>query len=588
MKGFFKWFKSSTKIKRWMFLILIGIVLLCYAISNLLVIKELEFNQIIKIIISFVLGFVFAIIGIIYIQRRTLEILVEDTNNYNNQNVKSLIFNKNIYNQGPKIVVIGGGSGLNALLKGLKGYTENITAIITLSDYSQSLLSSKNTINTNSLEELKQGIISLARDEDSMSSLMNVKFNSEVSKSLTFGEIFLLAINELNGNLASGIEKTKDILNITGKVLPSTLDEIKICAELEDGTIIEDKDEIPDVVNSKISKISRIYIQPYHSKPAPGVLEAINDADAICFAPGSLYTNIIPNLLIKGITREIKESKALKVYISNLMTEPGQTYNYTLSDHIEAINSHAGNKIIDYCIYDTSEIVPEYIRKYNMEGYELVDQDIQKVKNMGINVIQRPISCVENGFIRHSPEKTAKAIIELICEDLKFKDRQNDFKYLLVNDRLKNNKKISKKNKVKKAVPQKKGLERTPSKFLKKYQSRIDSIQESDIKLKEKEKMKERETLIKMQEKLKKREVKSKTKPLASVGELDENILENETKRKAAARKSVIEEKNASKKQVEISRKSAKPSSAKTKNKIEKLDDKQKKKIVDTIDKLRK
>ena len=535
MKGFFKWFKSSTKIKRWMFLILIGIVLLCYAISNLLVIKELEFNQIIKIIISFVLGFVFAIIGIIYIQRRTLEILVEDTNNYNNQNVKSLIFNKNIYNQGPKIVVIGGGSGLNALLKGLKGYTENITAIITLSDYSQSLLSSKNTINTNSLEELKQGIISLARDEDSMSSLMNVKFNSEVSKSLTFGEIFLLAINELNGNLASGIEKTKDILNITGKVLPSTLDEIKICAELEDGTIIEDKDEIPDVVNSKISKISRIYIQPYHSKPAPGVLEAINDADAICFAPGSLYTNIIPNLLIKGITREIKESKALKVYISNLMTEPGQTYNYTLSDHIEAINSHAGNKIIDYCIYDTSEIVPEYIRKYNMEGYELVDQDIQKVKNMGINVIQRPISCVENGFIRHSPEKTAKAIIELICEDLKFKDRQNDFKYLLVNDRLKNNKKISKKNKVKKAVPQKKGLERTPSKFLKKYQSRIDSIQESDIKLKEKEKMKERETLIKMQEKLKKREVKSKTKPLASVGELDENILENETKRKAAA-----------------------------------------------------
>lgn len=191
--------------------------------------------------------------------------------------------------------------------------------------------------------------------------------------------------------------------------MPVTLEEIKICAELEDGTIIENRRNIPDVVNSKTSRISRVFIQPYHCKPAPGVLEAIREADAIIIAPGSLYTNIIPNLLIKGVSKEIKESKAFKVYVSNLMTQPGQTYNYTLSDHIEAINAHAGNRIIDYCIYDTTEITPEYIRKYNMKGYELVEQDIQKVKNMGVKLIQRQVSCVDEGYIRHDPAATARS-----------------------------------------------------------------------------------------------------------------------------------------------------------------------------------
>ena len=453
MKGFFQWFKSNTKIKRWIFLILTGIIFLCYAINNIIIIQELDFYQILKIAISFIIGFLFTIIGIIYIQKRTLEILVEDTNAHNNENVKSLIFNKKIYNQGPKIVVLGGGSGLNSVLKGLKNYTDNITAIITISDWNSNSSNNNKVLSNVSLEEIKDGIISLAKDEETMNNLMNVKFNSEVLNELSFGEIFMAAMNELSNNFSQTIEKIKDILNITGKVLPSTLEEVKICAELEDGTIIENKKNIPDIVNNKTSKVSRVFIQPYHCKPAPGVIEAIQEADAICFAPGSLYTNIIPNLLIKGVAKEIKESKAFKVYISNLMTEPGQTYNYTLSDHIEAINAHAGSKIIDYCIYDTTEIIPEYIRKYNMEGYELVEQDIQKVKNMGIKVIQRQISCVSEGFIRHDPQATAKTIIELICEDLKFKDKQNDFKYMLVNDRLKNDKKLNKKRNNKRPMP---------------------------------------------------------------------------------------------------------------------------------------
>lgn len=497
MKGLFRWFKANTKIKRWLFLILIGIIFFCFAISNIIIEKEREFNDLIFIIISFVIGLLCTIIGIIHIQKRTLEILVEDTNFNNSENVKSLIYNKNVYNQGPKIVVLGGGSGLNSIIKGLKEYTDNITAIVTVSDYEESRFNQKN------LEEIKGSIIALSKDEKTMDNLINCKFRSGDLNNISFGDIFLSAMNQTNIDFSASIEKIKDIINMKGKILPITFDKIKVCAELEDGTIIEGREKIPDVVNKKTSKITRVYIQPYYAKPATGVLEAIREADCICLAPGSLYTNIIPSLLVKGVAKEIKESKAFKVYVSNLMTEPGQTYNYSLSDHIEAINAHSGGKLIDFCIYDTSEIIPEYIRKYNMKGYELVEQDIQKVKNMGIKVIQRNISEVSGEYIRHSSKETARAIIELVCEDLKFNNNQNDFKFLSVNDRLKTDKKLYKKSKPKKNENKQKNNLKKKSKFYSKYQDRIDSIQESEIKLKEKEKLREKDKLNKIQEKLK-------------------------------------------------------------------------------------
>lgn len=202
MKGFFKWFKSNTKIKRWIFLILIGIISFCYAISNIIVTKELDFVQVGKIIVSFVIGFVCTIIGIIYIQKRTLEILVEDTSSHNKKNVKSLIFNKKVYNQGPKIVVLGGGSGLNAVLKGLKNYTDNITAIVTISDYGEKLSDSRKLLSSMPLDEVKSGIISLAKDEETMKKLMNHEFQTRALNPLSFGDIFLLAMNELNHDFA--------------------------------------------------------------------------------------------------------------------------------------------------------------------------------------------------------------------------------------------------------------------------------------------------------------------------------------------------------------------------------------------------
>lgn len=160
-----------------------------------------------------------------------------------------------------------------------------------------------------------------------------------------------------------------------------------------------EKSRIPEIVYEKITKINRIYLNPSNCRPAPGVIEAIKNADCIIVGPGSLYTNVIPNLLVNGVAKAIKESSAIKVYISNIMTEPGQTDNYSVSDHLNAIIEHCGKGIVDYCIYDTGEIIPEMIKKYNMEGQEIVEQNIDKVK--GITFLQRNLAMITDGYIRH-------------------------------------------------------------------------------------------------------------------------------------------------------------------------------------------
>lgn len=226
--------------------------------------------------------------------------------------------------------------------------------------------------------------------------------------------------------------------------------------------------------------------------PANGVLEAIQEADAIIIGPGNLFTNVIPNLLIKNVSKTIKESKAIKIYIGNIMTKPGETDDFSLSDHIKAIFEHSNNKIIDYCIYDTGEVVPEFVRRYNKEGADLVEQDIQKVKELGVKVIPKEFACIENGVIRHNAINVADSIIELICEDLRFKDMQNDPKYVRMNTRLKkNNEKrrqkeiLKNKNKKIEKKANKKARrmdDRKKSKFSSKYDERIKSIKTSEEK----------------------------------------------------------------------------------------------------------
>ena len=492
MKGFFKWFKSSTKIKRWILLMIIGIVLVCYGIAKVIVTNELTFGELAKIIVTFVLGFTFTIISIICIQKRTLEMLVEESDTRNIEDkgkMNSLIFNKKVYNQGPKVVVIGGGAGLNTVLRGLKNYTDNITAIVTVSDYGLNNGKTEEEMALASLEDIEQSIIALSTNENEMNQLMNLIMTDNTYKGKKFGDIYLTAMKEAVGDFPTSIREVQKILNMTGKVIPVTYDRIKICAELEDGTVVECKDKIPEMVSQKLSRITRVFISPTNIRVAPGVIEAIKEADSIVIGPGSLYTNVIPNLLVPGVSKAIREAKGFKVYVSNIMTEYGQTDDYTLYDHIKAIIDHAGKGIIDYCVYDTGEIVPEYVRQYNKEGSNLVEQDISKVKDEGIKLIQRSLSTIENGRIRHNPDAIATSIIQLICDELKFRDMQNNTQYIMLDSKIKDTKKKlkqeNKKNKPTKSKNKKKNRH-SGSKFLDKYNERITSIRESENKQKEK------------------------------------------------------------------------------------------------------
>lgn len=482
MKGFFEWFKSSSKMKRWIFLVLLGTIAICYSIAKILVTNKLESVQDIAIIVvGFVVGFLAMIIGFVYMQKRTLEILVKETDKREEENLNSLIFNRKVYSQGPKIVVIGGGTGLNSVLKGLKKYTDNLTAIVTVSDYGEGATDSRSMLKTLPLEDIKASLVALSTNEEEMDEVLNYKFEDGKLKSLSLGDIYLLAMQHVYRDFSKSVKQSSEILNITGKVLPVTMEEMQICAELEDGTIVEKRTDIPDIVNKKSSRINRIFVNPTNCRAAAGVIEAIEEADAVIIGPGNLYTNVIPNLLVKGVARAIKNCKGFKIYISNIMTDPGQTADYSLSDHVKAIVDHVGDGVVDYCIYDTGEIVPEIIRKYNEEGADLVHQDTSKAKELGVHLMKRDLATVDGEFIRHNPDAIAASIIELICEDLKFKDMQNNPEYMILSDKLKFKKKKLKKEKLDKDgnIIQDESVKKD-SRFKNKYDERIQSIKDSE------------------------------------------------------------------------------------------------------------
>ena len=260
MKGILNWFKSSSKIKRWILLILVGMVLTCYGIAKILVQKEMEFVDAGKVVVTFVVGFTFIVLGLIFLNKRNMELFIEATDermmHKKNVNVKSLIFNKKIYDRGPKIVVIGGGNGLNTVLVGMKRYTDNITAIVAVSEYGKDPTVSRSELGTAlPFEEIKDSIVALSADtKGEIDSLLNHKMENARLKGLNFADIYFTAMKEIYWNDAESIEKSNEIYNIKGKVLAVTQQEMKICAELENGYVVEEKDRIIKSLFAKTGK----------------------------------------------------------------------------------------------------------------------------------------------------------------------------------------------------------------------------------------------------------------------------------------------------------------------------------------------
>lgn len=506
--NFLAWFNPKMRLKRWLALTLLGIIIMCYSISQIIVLNVVEPKIIFLIIIEFVIGFLLIIFGILGIQKRTLEIFIQangvSAKKLDEKDIKidSLIFDKKIYENGPKVVVIGGGSGTNEIIKGLKGYTNNITEIITIADTDKEKMqgSSKNSLHLLPYSNVKTSIAALSNNEEVMKTLLDHEFSEEKLNGLNFGDIYLLAMKEMFGNVSTSIKKSTEVLNIAGEVVPVSLDPITVCAELTDGTVVKTKEKIPVVVRERIDAITRVYIEPTNAMVAPRALEAIREADIIVIGPGKLYTDIIPILLVKGVINEIRESKAKKVYVANIMSDEGQTDRYKLSDHIKAITDHVGENIFEFCIADTGNIMPEYLRLYHKQARDVVEVDKDAVKKLGTRVIQKEMAKVVDGRIRHDSDILAMTIIEIVLTEMKYDDdNENDILATTLETIVKEEKR---KHKKENRLKRRKGFgkqdttdvekvvleDKKESKFSEKYKNRIETIQKADNKKKEEEK----------------------------------------------------------------------------------------------------
>lgn len=316
----------------------------------------------------------------------------------------------------PKIVVIGGGTGLSILLRGLKKFTHNITAIVTVADDGGGSGVLREDLGMLAPGDIRACILALANTEPTMEKLLRYRFTNGILKGQNFGNLFLAAMNEIYGSFEMAVKETSNVLAVTGKVIPMTLEKAILFAELEDGMIVEGESKIPDVVNSTGVKIKRMFIEPKISNPLKDAVEAIRDADLIVLGPGSLYTSIIPNLLVNSIVDDIYKSSAPKVYIGNVMTQPGETTDFTLTDHVKAILGHSREDLLNYVIGNTEELSVETLNKYITDGSTPVlatIQDEEFLKSKNIKLIAENLIDVRKTYIRHNNMELSKVLIDI-------------------------------------------------------------------------------------------------------------------------------------------------------------------------------
>jgi uncharacterized cofD-like protein len=440
-KSIKEWFSSGLKMKRWLFLVILGTVILSYGVANIIALKTLEMVDIFSIIIFFTFGFTCVVTGFIFAQRRLLQAVAESNTGLNNRNlnVKKLLFDKKMLDRNIKIVVIGGGTGLSTMLRGLKLFSNNITAIVTMADDGANSGLLRKELGILPPGDIRKCIVALSNKEHVMEELMQYRFKDGSLKGYSFGNLFLAAMNDIcEGNFATAVQNTSDVLSITGKVLPVTIDNINIGAKLKDGTEVIGESHIAEKVIERKSPVEKMFMIPERCNPAPDVLRSIKEADVIIVGPGSLYTSIIPNLLIKEVADEIKKSKATKILVANIMTQPGETDNYTVSDFINAIHEHAGKGIVDYCLANDSDIMPEYIRRYNEDGADVIEIDRNNIKNTGVRLIVDDLATINSeDYIRHDPFKLAKSIMKIICDNMDLKNNKQAFEYFIIKSKIK-------------------------------------------------------------------------------------------------------------------------------------------------------
>ena len=400
----FKWLYPGMRVKRWTFLTVFGVIMV--SMGFVMVISEQTSRS-----KTFAAGIV--IIGILAIVtgiKRIIKSFVTILLPQREEELVDKVYNKLILEKGPKIVVIGGGTGLSTLLHGLKEYTNNITAIVTVADDGGSSGRLRQDFDVLPPGDIRDCLVALADAEPLMAKLFQFRFGEGTElKGHNFGNLFITAMTKVTGNFDAAIKESSKVLVIRGSVVPSTLDKVTLVAQHQDGTETVGESNIPKAQKP----VKRIYLKPSGSKPTHEAIEAIRKADSIVLGPGSLYTSIMPNLLVDRIYKEIISSKAMKAYVCNVMTQKGETDGYKASDHLRAIIEHTAPGIVDYCIMNTAKIPDGILRRYHEEGSNPVAVDSENLKKMKCRPIEAHIVTIKD-YVRHDADKLAKIIVDLV------------------------------------------------------------------------------------------------------------------------------------------------------------------------------
>jgi uncharacterized cofD-like protein len=418
----FKWLSPGLFVKRWLLISATGVVLTSLGLAiwtKLTPVSRLidlisDFLELITTIVpSYVSGPIALFIGLFLIlwgQTRTVGSITEALSPESNEELVDLLLARRKLNRGAKIVAIGGGTGLSTLLRGLKQYSGNITAIVTVADDGGSSGRLRREMGVLPPGDIRNCLAALADEEKLLTELFQYRFHAgDGLNGHSFGNLFLTVMSEVTGDLERAIAASSKVLAIRGRVLPATLSDVSLWAELTDGRTIQGESNISEA-KGKIKKIGCLPAEPV---PLPAAIKAIEEAELIVIGPGSLYTSVIPNLLVPEIRACIAKSKAPRIYICNIMTQPGETEGYTVSDHIRAIDEVCGKKLFDAVLVQGRSPSAQTLIRYAQENSHPVFLDREDVAKLGRRIVIANVmdEDEETGYVRHSPSRLAAVLL---------------------------------------------------------------------------------------------------------------------------------------------------------------------------------
>lgn len=315
--------------------------------------------------------------------------------------------------RGPAIAALGGGHGLSAILRGLKLYTDDLTAIVTVADDGGGSGVLREDLGMPPPGDIRSCMEALADTESLMQRLLAYRYPDGRLAGQAFGNLLLAALDGISDSFDQAVARMSQVLAISGRILPVTNSDVQLEAVFENGASVRGESKIFAAKKEQNCRIHHVRLLPEHAPALPAAVEAISRAEVILLGPGSLYTSVIPNLLVDGISEAIQDSAALKIYVCNIMTQEGETEGMTARDHVAALLGHGGPGLVDLCLCNCDPVGPELLERYSAEDAAPMVVDRREVELLGAEVVFRPLMDMECGYARHSGVKVAQAVLEL-------------------------------------------------------------------------------------------------------------------------------------------------------------------------------